>query len=38
VPSALGGKISALIGPLFSGGAGLLSMALGAFIILSFFT
>ena len=37
VPSALGGKLSAVIGPLFSSGAGLLSMSLGTFIILSFF-
>jgi sulfite exporter TauE/SafE len=37
VPAALGGKSSALIGPLFSGGAGLLSVALGTLIILGFF-
>jgi ABC-type nickel/cobalt efflux system permease component RcnA len=37
VPAALGGKSSVLIGPLFSGGAGLLSVALGTLIILGFF-
>jgi ABC-type nickel/cobalt efflux system permease component RcnA len=36
-PAAFGGKLSAILGPLFSGGAGLLSLALGTFIILSFF-
>jgi high-affinity nickel permease len=37
LPSAFASKSSALIGSLFSGGAAFLSIALGAFILLSFF-
>jgi len=37
LPSVFGGKSSALISSILSGGAGLLSMGLGAFILLSFF-
>lgn len=36
LPSAIGGKSSAIIGSLISGGAGFLSLALGTFILLGF--
>jgi len=37
LPTAFGGRSSALIGLLFSAGAGFLSIALGVFIVLSYF-
>jgi ABC-type nickel/cobalt efflux system permease component RcnA len=37
VPSVLGGKLSSLIRPVFSAGAGSLSVALGIFVIFGFF-
>lgn len=38
VPSILGGKLSSLVRPVFSTGAGILSIALGVFVIFGFFT
>jgi hypothetical protein len=37
VPSIFGEKLSSLIRPVFSAGAGLLSIALGIFVIFGFF-